>query len=160
MGLIYQEHRPMSMGDLGNLCRIRRQAKIVGGGQKYGLQVRLFLKSLLHLLRGNLEAQPPGFAIAGPDIHRCQIAQYQPAHYRTVGIAGNQDFVPRVQSPQQHPVNNPGGAVHPQKAAISMVHLGCLIFQRLDAAGRMMDIVQFLHKRNITFQCHRPCQMH
>ena len=86
-------------------------------------------------------------------------AQHQGSQYTPVAVPGNQDLFSGLQGPQQHPVDDPGGAIDPQEAPVSTVQTGRQGFRIPDASLRMMDVVQLRHQGHVALQGHIPHQM-
>ena len=67
-----------------------------------------------------------------------------------MGVTGYDDFfVPWPGDGQYHGVDPAGSTVDPKKGVVSPVELGRQVLGSLDAAVRLMEIVQFGHQRQI-----------
>ena len=90
-----------------------------------------------------------------PFIHfRLNVDRYRPCQYHApdngaMGIPGNQHLIPRGQGAQQHGMNSPRSTVDDKQCVLRSPQLSCQSLCRLDAALRLMQVVQLLHKGNL-----------
>ena len=149
MGLIHQQQHACPVHRLCNSPQITAIA-IIGGINRHQCPgSRMGSYGTLH----GRQAQPHGNA--QPCIHlRLNIDRHSPCHYHApyngaMGIPGYQHLVPRRQCSQQHGVNRPCSAVDNKHGILSTPQLRCQSLCRLDAALRLMEIIQLLHKGNL-----------
>ena len=149
MSFIYQKQHASLMHCLCNGTQITAIAIIGWIHCHQCLCPRMCSYSPLH----GRQAQPHGNT--QPFIHfRLNVDRYRPCQYHApdngaMGIPGNQHLIPRGQGAQQHGMNSPRSTVDDKQCVLRSPQLSCQSLCRLDAALRLMQVVQLLHKGNL-----------